>query len=148
MTAIYDRVGIRFLYPQGWKVTDDDATAEPRNVALESPTGGTWELIVYTGLRDRAELAAEALKAMQAEYENIEVAERTVHFADVEAIGYELYFYHLDLLVSSRVFAAHFGDRTVLLLWQAEDREFDNLEPVFVAIATSLLNPDKFTPPD
>jgi hypothetical protein len=148
MTAIYDRLGVRFLYPENWKITEDNTTELPRSVAMESPRGGTWELIVYDEQRDADGLTGEVLSAMRKEYEEIEISPCSTQFGDVPAGGYNLYFYHLDLLVNSRALAAQFGEKTVLLLWQAEDREFEELEPVFTAMATSLLNPHKFAAAD
>lgn len=148
MTVTYDRLGIRFMYPEGWNITEDNVTDSPRNITMESPGGGLWELIVYDEPRDADELADEVVTAMRNEYEGIEVSPWRTQLGDVEAVGYNLYFYHLDLLINSRTLAARFGDRTVLLLWQAEDREFEQLEPVFAAMATSLLNPQKFVPSD
>ena len=146
MTAIYDKLGLRFMYPEGWSITEDNVTDLPRSLAMESPRGGAWELIVYDGRREAEDLTGEVLAAMRNEYEGIEVSPLETQFGDVTAVGYNLYFYHLDLLINSRALAAHFGDKTVLLLWQAEDRVFEELEPVFIAMATSLFNPQKFAP--
>jgi hypothetical protein len=33
-------------------------------------------------------------------------------------------------------------------MWQAEDREFESLEPVFQAITISLLEPEKVDQPE
>jgi hypothetical protein len=51
-----------------------------------------------------------------------------------------MFFYCLDFLISARAFAMKAGTGQVLLmLWQAEDRDFTNYEPVFRAITISLL---------
>ncbi len=147
MTAIYDKLGVRIFYAEGWKITEDEVAAEPRTLSFESPSGGIWELMLYSDPRDGDELVGEAFSVMSEEYENLEAAPYTTEFGDVQANGQEIYFYHLDLLVHCRIVTAPLGDQTALLLWQAEDRDFDELEPVFRAMATTLLNPHKFPAP-
>ena len=147
MTVIYDKLGVRLFYAEGWKVTEDEVGAEPRTLSFESPSGGAWELMLYSDLRDSEELAGEALSVMSEEYENLETTPYATEFGDVPASGHEIYFYHLDLLIHCRIVVARLGEQTALLWWQAEDRDFDELEPVFCAMATTLLNPHKFPSP-
>lgn len=144
MTLIYDKLGVRLFYAEGWKITEDEVGTEPRTLSIESPSGGTWELMLYRDLRDSDELVGEALSVMSEEYENLETTPYATEFGDIQASGFEIYFYHLDLLIHCRIVAARFDEQTALLLWQAEDRDFDELEPVFRAMATTLLNPHKF----
>lgn len=147
MTVVYDKVGVRLIYAEGWKVTEDDLNSEPRTLSFQSPNGGTWELMLYRDHRDLDDLTDEALAVMREEYDQLETTPYKTVFGDVDAKGHEIYFYHLDLLIRCRIVAAPFGDQTVLLLLQAEDRDFDDLEPVFQAMATTLLNPHKFPAP-
>ncbi len=146
MTAVYDKLGLRFFYAEGWKITEDEMSTEPRIVSLESPGGSTWELMLYSNERDLDDLANEAVEVLREEYDELEVSRYSTMIGDVDVTGHEIYFYHLDLVVHTRVLAAHFAGQTALLLWQAEDRDFDALEPVFLAMTTSLLNPHKFPP--
>lgn len=147
MTITYDKLDVRLIYAEGWKITEDELDAEPRTLSFRSPSGGIWELMIYGDQREIAELASEALSVMRSEYENLESTSYATEFVEVPATGYEIYFYHLDLLVHCRIIGAKFGDKTALMLWQAEDRDFDELEPVFRAMATTLLNPHKFPAP-
>ncbi len=144
MTVVYDKVGVRLIYAEGWKITEDDLNSEPRTLSFESPNGGTWELMLYSHERDLEDLTDEALAVMREEYDQLETTICKTSFGDVDAEGHDIYFYHLDLLIRCRIVAAPFGEQTVLLLLQAEDRDFDELEPVFQAMATTLLNPHKF----
>lgn len=145
MSAIYDKLGIRFIYPEGWKVTEDSTNEQPRTVSLESPAGGIWELLLYEDGSTPNELAADLLTTMKEEYSELETSPWTGRFDDVDVVGYEMYFYYLDLLIRSRGVAGRLGGKTVLSIWQAEDRVFAELEPVFQAITTCLLNPHKYS---
>ena len=48
----------------------------------------------------------------------------------------------LDLTNTTRIRACHRGGSTYLIFCQAEDRELETADPVFRAIATSLLSDD------
>jgi hypothetical protein len=144
MSAVYEKLGVRFIYPEGWKVTEDEKNEQPRTISLESPAGGTWELLLYQDGSTPNELAADVLSTMKEEYEEIETSPWTSRFDDVDVVGYDMYFYYLDLLIHGRTLAGRLGSQTAILIWQAEDRTFAELESVFQAITTCLLNPQKY----
>ena len=142
MTATYENLGVQFLYPENWQITDEDPLAWPRTVSLQSPGGGFWSLMVYRPDQDPEELTAEVLETMRQEYDGLESAEVSECFEQANTWGYEMQFCCLDFLVSARVLAVRVEDQTLLMIWQAEDREFQQMEPVFRAITTSLLRAD------
>jgi hypothetical protein len=77
---------------------------------------------------------------MRTQYEDLESTAVSDQFDDNEVIGYEMFFYCFDFLVSARAFGARADDGKIyLILWQAEDRDYSQLESVFRAITTSLL---------
>ena len=95
--------------------------------------------MIYESPMEPRSLLDQVLTSMQAEYEGVESAVIHDQFADVESLGYDMCFYCLDFLVNARALAAQARGKTILILWQAEDREFDRLEPVFRAMTISLL---------
>ena len=139
MTAVYEKSDVRFMYPENWEITDEERVEWPRSVSLQSPGGGFWQLMIYEPDSEPAELTEQVVEAMSKEYESLEAAPHTERFADIEAAGYDMFFYCLDLVINSRAVAMRTGRWTLLLVWQAEDREFEQLEPVFRAITHSLL---------
>jgi hypothetical protein len=62
-----------------------------------------------------------------------------VQIGGVPAAGYEVHFYVGALVAAARIRVFERDSALVLLLCQAEDREFDRLEPVFEAMTVSLL---------
>lgn len=144
MTAVYDKLDIRFVYPENWQVTEDETTQVPRTVSLQSPVSGFWTLMVYDADADLDELMSEVIESMRAEYDSLEAEPLTDRFDDVEATGYEMYFYCLDHLVRSRVLSVRHESQALLVIWQATDQEFDDLDMVFRAMTTTLLNPTKY----
>lgn len=139
MTAVYDQVGVRFLYPENWELADEPESDLPRVTSVTSPTGGFWALHVYEATSDPGDLADEVLASMRQEYDSLESERVTEQIGSVQAVGYDLEFYVLDFVASARVRAFRHQDRTYLVLAQAESRDFDNLADVFRAITLSLL---------
>jgi len=139
MPAIYDRAGVRFLYPENWKLVEDDRGIEPETVSLQSPSGAFWSLMRYRNRENGPELTLQLVAAMQAEYEGLESFPHEETCAPLVGNGYEMCFHCLDFLVTARTVSIQDGDDVLLLLWQAEDRDFGELLPVFRAITTSLL---------
>jgi hypothetical protein len=139
MHGSYDRLGIHFLYPENWNIVDEEAASSPRTVSVQSPEGGFWSVMLYGPQHDPEQLTRQVLSTMQAEYEDVEVSPVEASFEGIRAAGYDMLFYCLDFVVNSRTLATRTGDSTILMIWQAEDRDFRRLEPVFQAITTSLL---------
>ena len=140
-TPVYERDGVRFLYPENWTV-DDQSQAQGLlcAVSLEAPSGAIWTLNIEQGHRDCEQLAGEVRRAMSEEYEDLESEPWQGAVAGTQAVGYEMHFYCMDMVVKALVQCFHWDDRTVMLMTQAEARDHDELAPVFAAIATSLLS--------
>jgi hypothetical protein len=143
MVATYDRHGISFVYPENWQFSEELQGADTHCVTLQSPGSGFWMLQALHTTKSPELLAAEALRSVKQEYEDVEVARVDEQIEGTQCVGYDLFFYCLDFVVSSRVRSFSLDDRTCLLLWQAEDTEFEKIGPVFAAITASLLSPAK-----
>ena len=145
MPETFDQNGLRIIYPENWEV-DENSTAEwPRSVSLQSPSSATWAVYMYETAdllgseKDMQELAGEALAAMQENYEELEANAAIEEVLDETAIGYDLHFYCLDLLVRCQIRVMEMGECTYLFIAQGEDRDFGDNLPVFNAIRTSVL---------
>ncbi len=139
MTAKYDNLGIQFLYPENWRILEEELDDWPHGVTVQSPGSAYWELQVYPSRTSRTKLTAEVLKVMQEEYGELETQVVTEDICQRPAIGYDLSFFCLDLLVTSRIRCLCVDQLTYLLIYQAESREFDRQHMVFEAITQSLL---------
>lgn len=134
----FDRHGIRFQYPENWTVVDDQSADDLASVTVQSVHGGFWSVSAYEGDLAPVQLVQQTLTTMQQEYEDLEADAIEEQVADHHAAGYEMRFFYLDLLITARVLAWQQGGRSVMVMYQAESREFDNLEMIFSAISTSL----------
>lgn len=127
------------VYPENWTLDADYMTADRESVTVRSPAGGFWSVTVYPASTDPVELANAVVEAMGEEYAGLESEEVRDVIADLPLIGYDLAFYYLDLTSSAQIRAMRTEDATYAVFFQAEDREFDAMEQVFRAMATSLL---------
>lgn len=141
MPGTYENFGISFLYPDNWKITDEQGSRPPFEVALQSPGGGLWMLSVFPNLQHSSELIDEVLRTMQSEYEEVEFEPIEETFEGAEVQGYEMNFHFLDFVVTAKVHCFSDGQRTFLVHSQAESKEFAESEPVFRAMMVSLLRP-------
>lgn len=154
MTAVYDKLGIQFLYPENWKLLDEtDGT--PHAVTLESPDGSsTWSVHVYPRDSDADDIFKETLDALQQTYDDAEITPLTETakliqlFKQLPSIepdsirAVEAMFYCLDFLIRAQLCLVATADHWLLVWTQAEDRDFDNQEIVFSAISVSLAKED------
>ncbi len=139
MPAVFDKLGIRFMYPDNWTLDEQEAIAGNNSVTVYSPGGAFWSVVLHDRSADPKELAAEALNALKAEYEGSEAEPASEEVAGQELRGYDVNFFYLDLTNTALIRSFRTTDAACLILCQAEDRELVTAEPVFRAMTTSLL---------
>ena len=140
MTATYDKLGLKFLYPENWKLIDD-STESPQVITLETPDGvTTWSVHVYPAEADGDAVLKETLDTLQQTYEDLEISPHDLRLGELEASGVEAMFYCLDFLIRAQLHFLRTDDNLFLFWAQAEDRDFDKQQLVFQAITISLLN--------
>ena len=140
MPALFNKLGISFQYPDNWAVDEGDALAGRRSVTVYSPGGAFWSVSLHPRSTHPVTMAEAAVEAMQEEYAELEVEEIGEIIAGRETVGFDLSFYYLDLINSASVRCLRTDRATYTVFCQAEDHEFDQLHPVFLAITTSLLS--------
>ncbi len=143
MVAQYDREGICFYYPDNWSIFDESTDRLPATISLQSPGTAFWTLAVFPPEKGPRTAAAEALKELEAEYEGVESEPIEEEWESTETVGYEMRFFHIEMIVACRVVAFRAAGRTWLAWWQAEDNEFEQLGDVFRAMTLSVLRGGK-----
>ena len=139
MPAIYEKLGVRFLYPENWAITDEDDEGWPRSVTVQSRETAFWTLHVYPAGHEVKAVEKELVAAIQAEFGEAEVLPAEEDLEEAATSGVDLAFFYLDLLVEAKIRSVQTPDSTLVWLYQAESREFEKTEPVFQAIAVSML---------
>ena len=139
MTAIYNKHGIEFLYPENWTLTEEIQSEDIPEITLESPAGSIWSVSLFPGSANPAELLETSAAALRDQYDDLELTEFQGNLDAFATQGFDAHFYCLDFLVTSqaRTFPVH--DYILHVFCQAESREFDSVNEVFDAITLSLL---------
>lgn len=138
MVGTYDRLGVRFMYPENWTLADDASQQVPRSISVQAPSGAFWSVDIHPLSVDPKQLLSQFEDAMRAEYPDLEAHDAHETIADEPALGRDMYFLCLDFVISSQVRILRKGHATYLINCQAEDREFDALSSVFSAITHSF----------
>ncbi len=139
MPASYEKLGIRFEYPDNWRLDEEEARASRNAVTVYTPGGAFWSVSIQPASADPAELAAAAVETLRAEYHDLDVEKANEMIEGWNLRGYEVNFYCLDLTNTAQIRAVQTPLGVYVILMQAEDREFEQLSPVFRAMTTSLL---------
>jgi hypothetical protein len=134
MPGIFDKLGIRFLYPENWTLDEAEALAGENAVTVYSPEGAFWSVMLHPLSVDPHELTLAALDAMKAEFTDFEAEPAHETVEGVELAGFDMNFYCLDLTNTALVRGCRLAESTCIILYQAEDRDFATIEPVFRAI--------------
>ncbi len=143
MPNTYDKLGIRFLYPDNWVLDEEDSPTGSPSVTVQSPGGAFWSLAIHSPTTDPCALAEAALEALQVEYQDSESEAVTERIGGQSIDGYDFHFFYLDFVSTAAIRGFRTTNASCLVLCQAEDREFDELGVVFRAITTSLLACDE-----
>jgi hypothetical protein len=137
MAAQFDNGGIRFLYPENWRVDRED-NADGWTVSVQSPQTAFMVLTVNEELPGTDEMLAAALEAMRADYPDLEAEDCVDSVAGLPAVGHDIRFTSLDLTNTCWTRSFHASAGTVLLLCQCNDLENEIHEKVLRAMCASL----------
>jgi hypothetical protein len=139
MPALYENKGIRFYYPENWSLVDEEPEQWPRSVTVQSEQTSFWSLHVYPAGQNMGEVIDAVIDTIREVYPDLEILEGHEKIGDVEARGVDICFFFLDLLVEAKIRAIQTPTYTLVWHYQAESKEFTEMEPVFQAMVTSLL---------
>ena len=144
MQANFEKFGIRFQYPDNWTLEADDLLRGQGAVSVYSPGGGFWSVTVHDPAEDPGDLIGAVVDAMRNTYEELDVEETLESINGRSIRGCEMNFYCLDLTNTATARVIHSSRANYVVLCQAEDREFAELENVFAAMTASLLKESKW----
>ena len=140
MPKEFNENGVRFLYPENWRLEKHPALdGLVCALTLEAPSGALWTLNVEEGLRDTVEVAESVRKTLCEEYDETEAEPYQGKWGDLESQGFELHFYVIEMVARALIECVQFKNRTYLVMTQAEVRDYDELAPVFEALCASLV---------
>jgi len=137
MAAQFDEGGIRFRYPENWRLERED-NENGWTVSVQSPDTAFLVVTLVEGMPSTEQMAQTALEALRTEYPDLEADECMDSLAGQPAIGHEIHFISLDLTNTGWTRSFYCGRGTVLVMWEANDFELEQNEPVLRAICASL----------
>ncbi len=139
MPGLFRKYGIQFQYPENWHLEESGEGEMPFEISAESPDGPVVSMTFFDPTSDPAEVLREYLESLQEQYEDLEMGPAGDEVAGVAGQGVEAMFYCLDFLVTAKIRWYKTDRFLVVVLEQAESREFDKHAMVFQAIKTTLL---------
>jgi hypothetical protein len=137
MAAQFDEGGVRFRYPENWRLEREDSD-EGWTVSLQSPDTAFLLISLHEDMPSTEDVAETALAALREDYPDLEADESVDTLAGQPAVGHDVRFISLDLTNTCRLRSFYSGRGTVLVLWQANDLELEKNEPILQAICASL----------
>ncbi len=137
MVAVFEDAGIRFRYPENWRLEREDNEAG-WTVTVQSPDTAFLMLCLREDMPSTDQLVETTLETLREEYPELEADERVDSVGGQPAVGHDIRFFSFDLTNTcwTRSFYSALG--TVLLLCQFNDLETERNEAVLRAICASL----------
>ncbi len=137
MAAQFDEDGIRFRYPENWRLERDD-TEEGWTVTLQSPDTAFLMVCLREDAPTTDEMVEAAMTALRNEYPDLETDDCVDSLAGQPAVGNDVRFFSLDLTNTCWLRSFYCSHGTVIVMWQATDLEIEQNEPILRAICASL----------
>ena len=140
MAATFDNLGISFQYPENWQLDEEEIRAGQSAVTVYSPGGAFWSVALLTSsTTGPAQVAQSALDAMRKEYDELDAEPVSETIAGHDLVGFDLNFFCLDLTNTAGIRTLRVDGTTYTIFFQAEDREYTEISPVFAAMTLTLL---------
>src|SRR6266576_412064 len=96
MVALFDEAGIRFRYPENWKLEREE-NETGWTVSLQSPDSAFLMLSLNEEMPSIERVAETALAALREEYPDLESDDCIDSLAGQPAVGHDIHFFSLDL---------------------------------------------------
>jgi hypothetical protein len=137
MAAQFEEDGIRFQYPENWKLEREENDTG-WTVSVQSPETAFMLISVRTDMPTPEEMVETVLEALREDYADLEADDCIDSLAGQPAIGYNIRFFSLDLTNTGWTRSFYCAAGTVVVLCQTNDLELERNEPILRAICASL----------
>jgi hypothetical protein len=137
MAAEFAEAGIRFKYPENWRLERED-NETGWTVSVQSPETAFLMLCLREDMPPTEELTKLALDALREDYPELEADDSVESLAGQPAVGHDIRFFSLDLTNTCWTRSCYSERGTLLLMCQYTDLEVDKNEPVLRAMLASL----------
>lgn len=122
MLGVFENHGVRFRYPLDWDL-QSNPDGSRTTVELFSQGSAFAMVSIDEGRPEPQEMVDEALAAMRQEYPELESQPMRLRMGGHLAVGYDIEFFSLDLVVSCMIRCFRTSKRTIMLFGQWPDDE-------------------------
>ncbi len=137
MVAEFDDAGIRFKYPENWRLEREE-NEQGWTVTVQSCETAFLMLCLREDMPSTDEMAQIALGALREDYPELEVDDCVDSVAGQPAVGHHIRFFSFDLTNTCWTRSFYSANGTVLVMCQFNDLESEKNGPVLRAICASL----------
>ena len=137
MAAQFDEGGIRFRYPENWRLEREENDAG-WTVSVQSPDTAFMLISLREDMPSTDRMAETALEALREDYPDLEADDCVDSVAGQPAVGHNIRFFSFDLTNTCWTRSFYSSNGTVLLLCQSNDLELEKNEPILRAMCASL----------
>ena len=85
MPVVFDKLGIRFTYPENWRLDETEALQGAATVTVYSPGGSFWSISLHAIETVPEELVAATVKALRETYDELDAEPMTEAVAGHES---------------------------------------------------------------
>src|SRR5690242_7661447 len=117
MVAEFNEAGIRFRYPENWKL-DREKNDYGWTVSVQSPDTAFLMVCLREDMPSTAHIAEAALETLKEEYEDLEADDCVDSLAGQPAVGHNIRFFSLDLTNTCWTRSFYSAQGTVLVMCQ------------------------------
>jgi hypothetical protein len=137
MESTYQAHGVRFRYPRGWEVSEQQE-GDQISITVSSPQTAFWTVTLFPGCPEPEDIVAAALEAFHEEYDELDDYASQVRVCKRQTVARDIDFVCLELLNSAGIRAFRAGRFTVLVLFQLTESEREETAPILDRITRSL----------
>lgn len=133
----YKQRGIKFNYPENWKIQETDE-GEQASITVLSPETSFWSVTVFEAPQDSGFIIDQVLDTLRDEYETLDVYDAKTKLCDVPNVSVNVEFICLELVNGAFLRSIAADDFHLLVYFQGTDHELEETRPILEAISASL----------
>ncbi|MBS0261255.1 MAG: hypothetical protein JSS02_04805 [Planctomycetes bacterium] len=137
MDATYQDHGIQFRYPDDWELGEQQE-ADQFSVTVTSPTTAFWTLSLFNSCPEPDDVIESVLDAFHEEYDEMDEYPTTARVARRPTVGRDIDFVCLNTMNFAAVRSFRTRQFTAMVLFQLNESEREDLEPILEQITRSL----------
>ena len=134
---LYRGHGITFRFPPAWDLSED-SSPDQSTITVQSPHTSFWTVTLFEDRPEPERVLSTVQAVFRDEYSNLDVYESVASAMGLPAVACELEFVCLDLITAAFLVCFQVLDRTVLLMFQGEDRELNGTRAVLEEMTRSF----------